>query len=243
MFRQSRPWLWLLLFSLLFTALVIWNLNATSVSPWTGHVAMALAEPRADEVWTEVLQQGHEGYTGAVDTFLRSWYPETNYQHVDPLVVRADGAAVALLRFDLAPVPAYAAINSARLELYASSRGGPTAPFTLQAYQVLRPWNVAQATWLRATAAAPWALPGCEGVGADRQGASAGATSVGDVGQWYALDLTALAQAWLDDPASNHGILLKGASPQAVEYRFFSAEHWWVEQRPKLVIQYYDTAP
>ena len=190
----------------------------------------------------QLLQQGNGGYQGAEDTFLWSWHPENPQNHVNPLVARADGAAVPLLRFDLSPIPSYATITSARLELYASGRGG-AAPFTLSAYKVLGNWVVARATWLRATSSRLWTVPGCEGIGSDRQGTPVDTIGIDDVGQWYSLDLTSLANGWLTNPASNRGVLLKGAASQSVEIHFLSAEHWQSELRPKLVVEYMFTGP
>lgn len=202
----------------------------------------ALAGPALPAAPVIVLQQGLEGYAGAEDTFLTSWFPTTPQHHTDPLAVRADGAAVPLLRFDLSPIPSYAAIASATLEIYVASRGG-IAPLALSAYQVLRPWAAEQATWRQATSAQAWELPGCNGIGLDRSGTAAATAELSAIGAWYALDITALAQAWQTNPAANYGLALQGASTAAVEYRFWSAEHWATAQRPKLTIEYAFSGP
>ncbi len=189
-----------------------------------------------------VLQQGANGYAGAQDTYLTSWYPTTPQHNTNPIAVRSDGAMVPLLRFDLSAVPSYAAVTSARLEVYMESRSGAST-LTLSAYQVLRPWIVNEATWRQASNSEGWAVFGCNGIGSDRSGTATGATEVSTIGAWHALDITALAQAWVADPSANHGLALQATAAQAVEYRFHSAEHWSVALRPKLIIEWGYTGP
>jgi len=212
------------------------------LSPLPQPLATPHAVHAAASSYTVILQQGHEGYSGAVDTYLNGWYPDKTYHGANPLVVRSDNQAEPLLRFDLSPIPSYAAITSARLELYASGRGG-TSPFSLAVYRVLRPWVASEATWNQTSAGVPWGLPGANEIGVDRAGIETQVIALGDVGQWYSLDVTALAQSWLADPAANYGMILRGDSPQSMEYRFNSAEHWEVGYRPRLVVTYTYTGP
>ena len=206
--------------------------------PLIAHPMISRAEAPLAEApaFTVVLQQGRDGYSGAVDTFLSSWYPNRSYASKNPLAVRSDGASLPLLRFDLAPIPGYASITEAHLELYASGRGA-TVPFTAQLYRVLRPWDVNEATWNLAATGVPWETPGCDSA-ADREISPTVSLELGQIARWYSFDVTDLAKLWLADPSQNQGVLLHGQASQAMEYQFWSAEHSLVEYRPRLVVSY-----
>ena len=62
--------------------------------------------------------------------------------------------------------------------------------------------------------------------------------------QWYSFVVTPLVRLWLNDPASNFGMIVlaqPGDSQSNVEAEFISSEHNLNELRPRLVITY--TAP
>jgi hypothetical protein len=141
-----------------------------------------------------------------------------------------------LLRFDLGPIPGYASITEARLELYASGRGA-AVPFTARLYRVLRSWTIDEVTWNSAAAGTPWETPGCDGA-TDREISPTVSIELGQIARWYSFDVTELARLWLANPAQNQGVLLRGEASQAMEYQFWSAENSMMEYRPRLVVTY-----
>jgi hypothetical protein len=180
------------------------------------------------------LQQGLGGYTGAADASISSETPEANVQ--GDLIVRAPDLTSPLVRFDVSFLPPGVEIISATLKLYTVSGGG--SPITATLYQVLRPWGVSSVTWNMAGAGAPWAAPGCNGLGVDRSASPAAELALGQMDTWYHFAIADLVQAWVDDPESNYGVIIKGASAAPKTYRFASSEHWSLPWRPALAIHY-----
>jgi hypothetical protein len=97
-------------------------------------------------VQTAVFQQGANGYTGVRDTFVSRLTWDTppqvtrNYGQNTALVVDRNGGSNALLRFDLAPIPANGLVLSATLELY-NEVDSPSFARRIELFQVLRDWD------------------------------------------------------------------------------------------------------
>jgi hypothetical protein len=182
-----------------------------------------------------ILQQNVRGYTGAQDTWLNQWFPGVNYVHDAHLRAHVSGAQVGLIRFDLSAIPANAQIISATLSVAADALRPPAAPQgqevtkrpidlfmrlgTLDAYRMLRGWNAAQATWVKATNTDNWEIAGASGL-SDREADPAASASVtinywqtiksrGPWLAWYHLNALALVQGWVANPQSNLGVQLK----------------------------------
>ena len=185
----------------------------------------------------QTLQQGVGGYAGQLDTFLSAWSPGTNYGREGTLYVRQGDVKALLLRFDLPAAPSGAALRSARLRLYVSSRSNPN-PMQLQGYALQRPWEPAEATWLQAAVGSFWAAPGANAVPADRLGSAAFSLTLGATGTWVEADLTPLVRGWLASPAANHGLVLKGSGQVSVEYGFCGSRWWDARYRPQLVLEW-----
>ena len=190
------------------------------------------------------FQEGVGGYGGCQDTTLDPWYANQNHGSEGSLIVRANNSFSSLLRYELTSLPTYAVINEATLSLYADSwqtTAETKTSLTVGVYEVLRDWAAGQATWANALTGVPWGVPGCSSTTSDRAAVAADEALVNALGQWYDFDLTALVQKWVQNPASNHGIVLKSfSSPAGVLFR--SADHGGMAQRPKLVIEYTITA-
>jgi hypothetical protein len=189
-----------------------------------------------------LLQQGLANYRGTRDAWLDSWNQDAATGQEGALIVRWNDLRSALLRFDLAVLPAGANVTQATLSLwseYASNAGG----LTLQAYALRRPWNEDATTWLEADRAVPWGAPGANDLLADRQGRVAGEVAVAGAQQWVNLDVTSAVSAWHKNPAENYGLVLKGQGTVNVEYLFTSAQGPLPHQRPKLQISYELAAP
>ncbi|MBM4460683.1 MAG: DNRLRE domain-containing protein, partial [Chloroflexi bacterium] len=183
-----------------------------------------------------VLQPGLDGYTGLQNTYISQWSPAVNASSETQLLVRSKDVMYGLLRFDLSGIPTGAAVTSAVLELYqydASNANG----ITLSAHRVRRPWEAASTTWDRAVLGVPWQQPGAAGV-QDRDPTPVGSIAIQQFSGWVALDVKDLVQVWVNNPAENYGLLLRGASPASVEYRFRSSAWSALEERPRMQVMY-----
>ncbi|MBC7233777.1 MAG: DNRLRE domain-containing protein [Chloroflexi bacterium] len=178
-------------------------------------------------------------YDGATDTSLSSYRPDTPWGNEDSLRIngRENGTERVLIRFDLEGyIPSNAHILSAKLSLFAWSRRTLYGMRVL-AFDVLRPWDEATATWNQADADVRWTAPGCESIGSDRAGELLATVFVYFTNKFYDWDVTPLVQRWVNDPWTNHGILLLSQNVDQ-EIRFYSSEWRVPQQRPKLTVIY-----
>jgi len=187
-------------------------------------------------VVTVTLQNGLDGYRGSQDTHLYQYASDSNSCGQDLLRVGYEQGYAALVRFDLAPIPADATVTQATLQLYARGWGGTN--MTINAYRVLRGTDLCQATWNQARNGQNWGLPGCNDTATDRSPMPEDSVVTSGVSQWYSFDLTGLVQDWLDG-APNHGALLRGGLPRSTAmFHLASARSSDPRLRPKLVITY-----
>lgn len=192
-----------------------------------------------------VFHQGlspYDGYNGAPDTYISDFGPgdtSANFSDSTTLSIRSQGRRSALIAFDVSSLPRTARVANATLSLYVDSWTNSNS-MTLDAYKLLRPWDVTQATWLNSASGLPWAAAGANAVGVDRAAAPAGSRTLAPAYAWYALDLTDLAAEWVADPTRNFGVILRGESSVQVEYHLRSGDYFSAPAyRPKLVISYY----
>lgn len=207
------------------------------------HTATQSTTPSATPMpATLVFRQGVSplpGYGGASDTYISDYGvgdETTNFGGVSFLSVRAIGRSAALLRFDVSSIPLTATVLAASLSLSVEGRSD-AAPLPVAAHALLRPWAANEATWRQAAAGVDWAGPGAQGA-QDRGGQPVAGQTFAAVDAWYDLDLRAIVQAWVTDPAANYGILLASLDGGDVEYRLRSAEATSESLRPKLVVTY-----
>jgi len=166
----------------------------------------------------------------------------------------------ALLVFDVdGNVPAGATIDSATLQLYVN-RSQIAGSRTVEVHRALTPWTegpsnpsgqegggdtaaFGDVTW-RYTSYDPADVAGSPqwmNLGGDFSGTVSAQATVGAGGTtptWSSAQLIADVQAWLDDPTSNYGWLLKDVSNSVsgTAKRYGSHENNKVEQRPQLTI-------
>lgn len=191
---------------------------------------------------TLILQQGLNGYSGVLDTYITSWYAKTNYSK-DPTLALRTGQHSSLIRFaDLSRIPAGARITQATLSLYVTSRTNSQS-LTVQAYPLLRPWSVDQATWERATTTSAWSKPGANDTTNDREAIAVASWPLSTLNTWIDLNVTSLVASWVADPGKNVGLLLQATSVGAVQYNLVSSDAPQATLRPKLTIHYETTSP
>jgi hypothetical protein len=135
------------------------------------------------------------------------------------------------LRFDVSAIPPTTPLASAQLVV--SVENSTRAPIDVYALQV--PWSGAQATWESRFDDAGWSMPGANG--ADRSSMPV-LTARLDGGDPVALDFgaeaLALAQGWVDDAGSNHGLLIVNRAMDGDGLTLSSAEHRQLSRRPEL---------
>jgi hypothetical protein len=159
-----------------------------------------------------------------------------------------------LIRFDVMPlIPPGATINSVELSLNASSqRGSNTGMVSL--HSVLVPWGEGSsaalssegmgtastdgdATWIHTHFDfAFWTNPG-----GDFEPQSSGSVAVASNGAQVITstpDMVSDVQGWLDNPASNHGWLLRQVDETAAAIRFDTREHADPSVQPRLTIDF-----
>jgi len=183
---------------------------------------------------THVFQHGifpDALYGGAIDTCL-----EDGQFHGSADIIAVDGnpQRAGLLRWELSGFPVGANVTAAWITLFVNE----TSPESYEVYEMRREWDEAFADWYQYADGALWSAPGAGG-DADR-----GSTQLGTItGLNYGLYIIPfnpsgieLVQSWLDEPETNHGvILLDYTMNDAV--RYYSREHTDPVMRPKLTVQ------
>ena len=191
--------------------------------------------------WLVTLQQGVDGYDGCSDTYFQYFEPDTNYCRAPSLSVRAGNKASLLLRFDLTRLPGKAVrldgaavVQQATLGMYVVQGRAET---NIGLY-LPRDWDPCAVTWNL-----PWDKPGADGA-ADRDAQPWSELTTRKATGWLEWDVTGLVQAWLRDPASNRGLMLKSFEPRWPSHLImFSADHPAVTSRPRLTIKYVPAPP
>jgi hypothetical protein len=186
---------------------------------------------------TVVLQQGRNGYVGASDIALQSYYPNTRYG-AWPLLYLHGKAYTTLLRFaifaaDGGPVPNGASIVSARLEVHKEYYN-----YVYSLHPMLKLWDEASATWNSSRIGVGWAVAGANGAGTDYAVNHDAQYSVSWDPQWMSFDVTARVAQYAAG-AANLGWQLRGVSGYDSLRRFKSSQYAADPSlRPRLTITY-----
>jgi hypothetical protein len=161
----------------------------------------------------------------------------------------------ALLRFDLASIPAGSTITSVSLTLVASQTQGPATDIAL--HRTLADWGEAgsqssggggapsqpgDATWIHTFFnTSLWT-----NAGGDFTAAASATESVFEPGiyTWDSTsDLIADAQSWLDNPSSNYGWTLTGLETTSGTAKRFESREGPENARPVFTVEYVVPAP
>ena len=220
--------------------------------PFACLLALVLGGPAAGRA--DVVQ-----LPAVADTFLHGGAPENNaggHAWFDAGTDGLGGVRRGLIRFDLTVLPAGSTVTSAVLTLtvvQSPGFGGSAVDSTMDLFRVLAAWNEGaktgnngalaspgEATWnARMAGSANWTVPGAA---ADAAATSSAAALVGaPIGATYSWSGTGLVsdvQFWLDNPAANHGWLLRSqleATPRTVR-GFASREN--TSGQPVLTVGY-----
>ncbi len=204
-------------------------------------VAVLLMAVVAASVWTapgpgRALASSTAQFAPEDDTYLDYYHPDRPENDQSWLMLREDKWLRPVLRFDVSSING-TIIRSARLWLYVPMVGDPSnqkLPCQFAAYCVRRDWSEGSATWNY-----PWEVPGCEG-SRDRCGEYSGTVSVTAEGAWVSLDVTTIAQQWVN--GDNHGLILLnyGFSPISNQGKtvFYSTRYADHSVHPHLDVDY-----
>ena len=126
--------------------------------------------------------------------------------------------------------------------MYQTSRTNANS-LTLAAHGVQADWTDSQANRIQRQSGANWQVAGM-GAGSDYAAEAAGTTPLASAGGVFIdVDVKSLAQAWVADPAANHGLVLLAQDPTgSVTYSFCSELGWTpctAAQAPQLTVWYH----
>jgi MYXO-CTERM domain-containing protein len=187
------------------------------------------------------------------DTFINSSSPDNNNGKSTSIYTGRngmDGMMRGLLRFTMPALQGRAMVTSAELRMTTRGTGTgeaqPPTAATLQLEAIGAPWvsgngignsqmsftvgqpcggGVVGATWNDADCAAPtpWTTPGGSVAGSVRATADVPAT-IGAVVSWASTAaMVSDVQSWIDDPASNHGWLVRSSTESTMGAQRFSS--------------------
>ena len=181
---------------------------------------------------TVTFQQGVNGYSGTVDTYIMEYYPGTAYgtesslgwDNNDPH--GSGDYTFGLIRFDdifgtdAGQIPPDAIIQSATLTYYVYDTGD-----LADVNEVMIDWSE-DVTYN--------GFGGDAGVQVDEYGVSVGSGSGATSAQ--SIDVTASLAVWASAPSGNHGWIFRPTGGGGVDVR--SSEYATVGQRPSLTVEY-----
>jgi hypothetical protein len=175
------------------------------------------------------------------DTQVHEDAPANNYGIADSLACNETPPAVrSLLRFELVGLPADATLETAELSIVATSNDGNS----VELHPILEAWTegtqnggAGAPSWTEREPAVPWGTAGLAGSPSIEPGITATIPpSIPDQVHTVAIDDVALLRGWRDDPATNHGWLLRSSGGNGVAYE--SSEAADASKRPVLLISF-----
>jgi hypothetical protein len=189
----------------------------------------------------------------AQDTFISEYisFSEPNGSAAD-MVIGTQGANVGfkksrgLIQFDVSSIPAGAVVTFVTLRLTATRSPLSPAASDFHLHRMLRPWDGLESTWsVRLDPDENWETPGGQ-PGTDYAEASSASVHVTGTGGYTfgsTSGLVADVNAWLANPASNHGWLVKTEDESVA----FTARRWSSREAasgaPVLEVQFEPAAP
>ncbi|HEU5060108.1 MAG TPA: DNRLRE domain-containing protein [Kofleriaceae bacterium] len=193
---------------------------------------------------TIVLGETGDADVGGVteDTTLDAANPTLNYGGDVTVRADADPSRVALLRFDVSAVPSGATVSAADLAI--TTADDALEQGSLELFEVTETWAegnevgvAAAANWTQRTGDSTWTAAGA---GSGSRAATAMSEIVpAAVATRYVLAIpTDLAQRWVSDASSNHGVILVPIDAATHGVDFISSESANASARPTLTIIY-----
>jgi hypothetical protein len=182
--------------------------------------------------------------TSSADTKIVQNAPTQNYGAATSLGVNGNipsGSGkdqFALVKWVLSGIAPRTQVSSALVTLRVTT----ASPQTYQAYVLKQPWAESAATWNVYGSGKPWEAAGANG-SLDREATVAGSITPSVKGKnTFTLPL-AVVQGWVDNPATNHGIIITNPSSTR-GFDFSSREATDPTRRPQLTLNLsLDTTP
>ena len=228
-----------------------YTLSVSNLSDLAGNVILPGSSVDFDyfDTMLKSFQDGlapDPSYAGTRDAYIRQASATTAHGLETTLQVDGDDPSGSgndmniLLAWDVSAIPPGAVVIDAGIELQVTNPS--SGSYTCYALQ--RGWIEAETTWNQAASSTPWETPGAAG-GADRGGTALCTVTAGVVGP-LAVPLNAAGiaavQAWVDNPAGNHGLLI--GNPATTDGADFHArESGDAMARPRLNVTYSVVAP
>ncbi|MFH1649781.1 MAG: DNRLRE domain-containing protein [Candidatus Woesearchaeota archaeon] len=181
------------------------------------------------------LQQGKDGYFGAVDAEIWGQEPDTTREWTAIRNMNGDWTWKELIKFDISGIPPGATVQSAVLKL--SHSAGWYPPSRVSVSRVLKSWTKPGVTW-RCTndvgqngcaGEIPWLTAG---IGVNDKANSVVITVT--PGAWNAWDVTPAVRSWVEGGSVNGGFVIEELDGQWQTFR--SSQSFPVETRPMLVV-------
>ncbi|MGH8035423.1 MAG: DNRLRE domain-containing protein, partial [Lysobacterales bacterium] len=180
-------------------------------------------------------------YVGTRDAYIGQATATTVHGLETTLQVDGDDPATTgndlniLLFWDTTAIPVDTTVEAAHFELTVTN----ISTGLYDCYSLQRSWTESQATWNLAATGATWGAAGAAGA-ADRGTQKLCTVSAGNLGLMN-INLTqaglALVQSWVNNPASNYGIIISNTSTTDGA-DFHARESATALARPKLVVTY-----
>ena len=194
----------------------------------------------ASQPTTTTLQQGTNSYSGMVDTYIYDAKNDdaTNYSTSTTLSVigpQKSKEADALMLWNLTTAGISGTIQSASIQVYVTT----TSTDTYNLYAMSTPWNVSQVTFDQPSNTTQWQDDGANGP-ADYNSTVLGTLTPTATGlATITLNAAGIAdlQAWLSNPSSNYGFVIKDANTNgSASVTIASSKYATVADRPSLSI-------
>ena len=184
---------------------------------------------------TVSLQDGVDGYTGTRDTKLINASPDENFGIDNELELDASPPQSSLLVWDLTGIPPGSNVQS--VELAVNITNGSSDSFEF--YQIFKPWIEEEATWNSYAAGQMWEVEGADGAG-DRGSIVLASITGGKGPATISFNPAGVAvfQTWVDDPASNLGLIIMNYVSSTNGLDFSSREEEVISEHPKLTVTY-----
>jgi acid phosphatase type 7 len=166
------------------------------------------------------------------DTEISQSSPNQNYGRATGLGADGDTGAgsdqYVLIKWDLSSITPGTNVSSTSVKLNITN----PSPYTYEAYRLKKAWAETAATWNLYATGKAWEVAGANGT-LDRDAKIVGAITPSATGdQTFSLSAN-LVQGWVDNPSSNHGIILADtANHDGMSFR--SREWTTSSQRPRL---------
>lgn len=203
-----------------------------------------------DTVGSEIFtfQQGTDGYTGVTDVDIRESAADTNRASEATIEVgrtEAGGELISLFRWENLAVPAGRTMLDAWFTINVSDGlfNFTGAGNTYDVARVLRNWTEDQVTWNEFSSNQSWQTAGAKGT--EDRGPVVGQLDATTTGTFVIVpegpnmielngDGMAMVQEWIDDPSTNHGILIADRGDLNESVSFDSKEAADEDVRPAL---------